>query len=469
MKNNIFLQLLLKLRKIPLIAFVLILCMTSTKAIFAADRAADISQERLARILKTTGKGWQIKSNGGLLYINPDDKRFWFAISGVMRLDQTYFSGKARDIGIFPVQPNTIPPNAFPSGSHIRKLEIDLTGGIGKDWNYTLGIDFEAGRIARFSDSWIAYSGFADNIEVFVGRHSANWFGLENSTSTSWYPFLERSSMANVFYPGDGLGLLVDYWLEDAGFTFLALQPDQGTKIATDDGRKFSNDRWMGLFRGTFAPCHQLGDVWHFGISAVIRQNDGALNQLRLNDFVMSTRPAGARARFTPALVRTSPREFIDVGLSVNRAYAGNVEFARQCGPWIIQAEYSQGLLKRVNSQLGAVQVRGWDIQTQYMLTGEIHKYDPRDGNFGGIDVKSPYGAWEVAARYDYVNLNDKDLLGGKEHDVTLGLSWYWNNNVRISLNYTYAQLFPNAHIPAPFNNKRSLNIIAARVQVKFK
>lgn len=474
MKKNI----LLHLKTILQIILVAMLGFTASKAVFAADRSADISQERLENILKTKGKGWQIKSNGGLLYINPDDKRFWFAISGVMRLDQTYFSGKARDIGIFPLNPVEIPPNAFPSGAHIRKLEIDLTGGIGHDWNYTLGIDFEGanGRLARFSDSWVAYSGFADNIEVFVGRHSANWFGLENSTSTSWYPFLERSSMANVFYPGDGLGLLMDYWLEDAGFTFLALQPDQGTKIVSNDGRKFSNDRWMGLARATFAPCHELGNVWHFGLSGVVRQNDGALNQLRLNDFVMSTRPAGARARITPALVRTSPREFFDTGLSVSRAYAGNVEFARQCGPWIIQAEYSQGLIKRyaLNNQFGhsfgsSVQVRGWDIQTQYMLTGEIHKYDVRDGNFGGIDVKSPYGAWEIAARYDYVNLNDKDLMGGKEHDITLGLSWYWNNNVRVLLNYTYAQLYPNAHIPAPFNNKRNLNIISARIQVKFK
>ncbi len=464
MKKNIY----SKLNSILLVAIVTIWGFISSGTVSAADRSADISQERLANILKTTGgKGWQIKSNGGLLYINPQDKRFWFAISGVLRVDQTYFSGKTRDVGPFFVGRVPIP---FPSGAHIRKLEVDLTGGIGKDWNYTVGVDFGlvTGTITRLSDSWIAYAGFADNIEIFLGRHSANWFGLENSTSTSWYPFLERSSMANIFYPGDGLGLLADYWLDDAGFTFLLLQPDQGTKIVSNDGRRFGNDRCMGLVRGTFAPCHDLGNVWHFGLSGVYRQNDAALNQLPQNDFVMSTRPAGARARNTPALVNTGL-------LSVNRAYAGNVEFARQCGPWIIQAEYSQALIKRQGATLGSVQIRGWDIQTQYMLTGEIHKYDVRDGNFGGIDVKSPYGAWEVAARYDYVNLDDKDLRGGKEHDLTLGLSCYWNNNVRLSLNYTFAQLYPNpqpiAALPAqPSNfNKRNLNIIAARIQVKFK
>lgn len=437
-------------------------------AVFAADRAADDSQARLANILKTTGKGWQVKSNGGLLYINPDDKRFWFALSGVARLDQTVFAGKARDIGT----------GAFscPSGAHIRKLEIDLTGGIGKDWNYTVGIDFEGsdGRRAKFSDTWVAYSGIAENIEVFVGRHSANWFGLENSTSTSWYPFLERSAMANIFYPGDGLGVLLDFWLPDAGFTFMALQPDQGTKVVARNGQRFANDRWLGLFRGTFAPCHALGDVWHFGISGVIRQHDTAVNRTRLDDVIMATRPGAARARQTPNLVLaadefSAAENFRPIPLRVQRFYMGNVEVARQCGPWIIQAEYSQALIKRIDATLGAVQVRGWDIQTQYMLTGEIHKYDARDGFFGGIDVKTPYGAWEVAARYDYVNLNDKDFRGGKEHDATLGLNWYWNNNVRISFNYTFAQVFPNANIPAPNNNKRNLHIFAGRVQIKFK
>lgn len=423
-------------------------CLLVTSGLTVAANNTDNSQERVEDIQKeiheSRGAGWQLKSQGGLKYIHPKDDSYWFALNGVMRLDETLFSGSHRDR-----------QNDFPSGGNVRKIEIDVEGGIGKYWVYTVGVDFGInGTRTAMSDSWLGYEGFADNIGVYVGRHSANWFGLENATSTSWYPFLERGAVANAFYPGDGIGVLADIWWENAGLTFVAIQPDHGPRIVAN--KRSGNDRWLGQTRLTFAPIHTLGNVWHFGVSLSSRHNDARLDTINVNDFAYSTRPA-ARARNTQQLVNTGT-------IVANHAHAVNFEAARQWGPLLVQAEYTSLFVHRKHNTMSNVRFDGWNVMAQYMLTGEILHYDVRDGNFSKIDIQSPYGAVELAARYDGIHLNDRDLHGGSQQNGTVGVNWYLNDNIRLSANYVHALLHPAGALP-----KRKLDIIAARVQVKFK
>ena len=45
-------------------------------------------------------------------------------------------------------------------------------------------------------------------------------------------------------------------------------------------------------------------------------------------------------------------------------------------------------------------------------------------------------GAWELAARWSYLELNDKNIEGGRPSDVTIGVNWYYNNRMRFMANY---------------------------------
>ncbi len=51
------------------------------------------------------------------------------------------------------------------------------------------------------------------------------------------------------------------------------------------------------------------------------------------------------------------------------------------------------------------------------------------------------WGAWEVACRLSYGDLNDEDIYGGYGRSATLALNWYWNANARLQLNYIVGRI----------------------------
>ena len=50
-------------------------------------------------------------------------------------------------------------------------------------------------------------------------------------------------------------------------------------------------------------------------------------------------------------------------------------------------------------------------------------------------------GAWEIAARYSNIVLNDKNISGNNLTDFTIGLNWYLNPYTRAKFNYIRAFL----------------------------
>jgi phosphate-selective porin OprO/OprP len=454
----------------------------SNNAIAAATKAKVIKKETTKVEHKETrtepvkswdlGRGWKLNSTGGLVYHHPNDARYWFKLTGALRLDETLFMGSYADKR--PV-PNPKGGNSgFTSGATVRTAELYFDGGLGEDWEYTMTLSFRGNEV-EFGDTWVSYSGLFENNQVFVGRVPGSWFGLDNSNSSSWNPFLERS-LVSGFYPGDGLGVMTDFWWDNGGLTLTAAQPDQGDNnlpndrpyvIANDPNNNLPNnplrlkdvrDRWRFTARATFAPLHEAGDVWHFGVSGAWKEYITAVDGIPAAEFEFGIYPAGGRARNTTfSLVSTG-------SIRANNARFVNVEMARQCGPFMLEGEYAQVFVHRIQNSYGVVQFNGWNIQTRYLLTGEHHEYDVRDGNFGSVKPINDFGAFEVAARYDSINLNSKDIRGGSAHNVTVGFNWFLNQSLRLSANYVRSTI-------NPANNalKRDLDVVGLRCQVRFK
>jgi phosphate-selective porin OprO and OprP len=457
----------MNLTKVFKLGFAGLTVLASTSVFAQGAPVGDFPIERIEEIKETKGKGWQLSSEGGLSYINPQDERYWFALGGTIRLDEVIFSGSYRDTN-----------GQFPNSAHARLIQPSLEGGVGEHWTYGMDLQFlsltRPGASFKLQDTFLAYDGFTDNSQLFVGRLSGNWFGLDGSNSGSWLAFMERSAQAAAFYPGDGIGVMGDMWWSHGAVTMLALQPDQGRQIVTTDTPnglpvKFRNDRWTFIARATIAPINECNDVWHFGASFAYRQNDSTLSGVRVADFNLAGLPGNVVAR-NYATPRTGGRSVVNTGeLSVSYARQMNVEAARQIGPFMLEGEYSDVYVHRVGDPQGSGRFSGFNIQTRYMLTGESHAYDVRDGNFGKVVPCSKYGAVEIAARYDYLNLGDKNIYGGSQQDWTLGVNWFVNTSLRLTANYVRADIRPNLRHGASNSIVRHLDVFGFRAQIRFK
>jgi phosphate-selective porin OprO and OprP len=119
-----------------------------------------------------------------------------------------------------------------------------------------------------------------------------------------------------------------------------------------------------------------------------------------------------------------------------------------------------------------SINFSGYYVYATWYLTGEsraeAYKSYPEDFNqpatFGQIKILNPvraggWGAWELAARFSSINLNDgsvgfpqpvgarPNIQGGRQTDFTLGLNWYPDKGIRFMANWVHV-----LQLAAPFN-----------------
>jgi phosphate-selective porin OprO/OprP len=434
-----------------------------------------------------------LHTKGGLMVKYAKDPSYWMAIGGMAGYDYAHFMGNYRDKAVDPASgSNPIPgvfrnPNrAFPSGSNIRGIILGVAGGIGPHWSYVLSI-IATGRRVLLDDTYLSYSPLhiCEKLKFSVGNVPGQFFGFDSSNSLSWTPFIERNLAAITFFPGQGLGVMGQYGWCDGSLLITAFQP--GPYENAFDAQMFENsvfvpasrlpikrDYWTSTARLTYSPLHNECDVYHFGLSAMWQEQPSTIQEVPIFTKRFIGGYPGVRGRSTFGGLAYTTARLVDTGfLRVNYVRQFNVEAARQWGPVIINGEYTDVYAHRVGDPLGALNFNGWNMQARYMLTGERLGYDVDSGNFCSIVPDCVYGAVELAARYDYVNLNSKNVIGGSEHNVTVGINWFINQNVRLTLNYIRADIHPGTALALAENRvpntvERKLDIIAFRAGVRF-
>ena len=106
-------------------------------------------------------------------------------------------------------------------------------------------------------------------------------------------------------------------------------------------------------------------------------------------------------------------------------------------------------------TSLGTPWFDGGYIQVGYFLTGENRTYDRKLGTVGGTYIASPYtpfwltrgengdlllgrGALELVARWNYLDLNEGDIAGGKSNALELGVNWFLTTNLKFQFEYLW-------------------------------
>jgi len=321
----------------------------------------------------------------------------------------------------------------FDDGTEFRRARIYFEGAIYDNIEFKVQYDF-AGGDADFKDVFLGFEDVPVVGNVRVGQFKEP-FGLEELTSSNYITFLERS-LANTFAPSRNTGVMVHDTLLDERMTWAA-----GFFRQTDDfGNGVGKRDYDVAARVTGLPWYEDDGqkLLHVGAALAHRNYEG--NRIRFRE-----RP---EAHLAPRVVDTGnfPAEDGD--------FLG-AEVAWVHGPFSLQGEYVRAMIEGRNRWVSDSTFNAASVQASYFLTGEHRPYKKTEGIFDRVKPKKNWGddgglgAWEVAARYSYLDLTDGPVRGGRLRDLTMGLNWYLNPNVRMMWNYIWADPTRNGDISA--------------------
>jgi phosphate-selective porin OprO/OprP len=385
-----------------------------------------------------------VQSSTNRFSIESADGQYSIALTGVFQFDVGSYLN-------FHPDSKFVGPGNLSSGVNARRARIGVTGKAAGDWNYTFVYDAgnSSDATARgIEAAQISYTGFKD-LAIDLG-YSNTFFTLDQATSSSDILFLERSSAANVatnINTGDnrsnaGARYFTDrYWL-GAYFT---------GPSASSDSHTLTAERIGAFQRATFQVLQSPDYTLHVGVSAdeLIKTSNSGVNT-----------PYALTLSDQPAL-RIDPTTLLNTGSlgslanPVTGATVYDAEIAGNYRNFYFQGEYLHYEVDRRG--LATASFDGGYGELSWTITGESHKYVPASGTYSRITPAHPFslkdgtwGAWEIAARVDYVNLNDNFIAGralsgqpaaidgGRQTDYTVALNWYPNTALRFMLDYIH-------------------------------
>lgn len=382
------------------VIFYIVLSVWSASSVCYANDDTNLQQRVSAleaELAKLKAKPVLTKVDGGLrAQIADGSSKFRFA--GRVQADYAFYDKDLKDLG---------------SGSELRILRLGSRGTLAHHWDYKMEADFTTGGGVRVTEGYVAYKGM-QNTMIQIGN-IFEMYGLEEYSSSVDTTFMERSVAVDAFVPDYNQGIAYMRWGEAYSFS-TGLYGD-----STNNAASAVNESAGTSARLVFAPLHDEGDVLSLGMSAYWR------------DVTSDTWRVRARPNS-----HVTPTRLVDTGNinDVSTATAVALEASMTKGAFSVQAEYNQQMLNRNHGQTDA-DFKGWYIYGSYVLTGECRVWDMASATYSRPSPKNAGGAWEVALRFDQLDLDDTSaaISGGEMKTTTFGLNWYPVNNVRFSAN----------------------------------
>ncbi len=347
-------------------------------------------------------------------------------------------------------------------GADFRRARLSAKGSVTETTNYFFQMDFGFFGRPTFADVWLEQTQVPLLGNVRIGQWKQP-FSLEVVSSFRYTTFMERSLLFQPFTPFRHIGAGFYDVSESLDMTWAASvfrsgQDQFGGSLSTDGG-------WGTSERLTFLPLWECNgtEYLHLGAGHFFNSPPSdTINFRTIPEFFVGANGPGAvgtSGQAVPGGSNGTPF-FVSTGNLTVPAY--NVlgsELLWVNGPFSLQSE---AMVNFVNvSGADTAVLPGAYAQAGYFLTGEHRPYDRKTGAidrvmpktnlcFGGTNCNPGFGAWEVAARWSWLDLNDSVVAGGTITDYTAGLNWYWNPYTKMVFNYVHAvsdtPAFPESH-----------------------
>jgi len=355
-----------------------------------------------------------------------------------------------------------LPLGNIPDGADFRRTRLAATGDVFDNVGYMIEMDFAFPGRPSFMDVYLDVR----DLPVLGTLRIGQWrqpFSMDAMTSVRELVFLERA-LPFAFVPFRQLGIGFFNMTTSERMTWALSAFRYPSDVY---GGNVGDNGGYGLTgRLTMLPLEPAEDVLlHLG--ANYSYADPSYNLLRYRnqpEFFVSELPGG----LVPPDTSTGVPPFVDTGLLTDaRSYSlAGLEAAALFGRLYAQTETMILTVDRSGAE--RLTFPGIYAQTAYVLTGETRPYNRKAGAFTRIVPANPFhrcggwGAWEIAARWSYLDLNDADITGNRLNDVTFGLNWYLNKNAKFQFNYIHAMLDSQPNVDS------HAGIYAFRAQLDF-
>lgn len=403
--------------------------------------------------------------------IESADGRFSMALTGNFAYDLGFYDQDAIATGQQDVR---VEPD-LNTGTNLRFGRFGVVGRVDRDWKFLFRLDAggsPAGTV-RLDEAWISYTGL-EPLTMTVGQHRApNSF--EELTSNTNLNFIERSFASNMAVlngsfkrVGASVKASGDWWhLAGGAFT-------DAYSTEADDEQLSLNGRIA------VAPINTDDATLHFGASGWFIFETTQDGDERL---IFADRPEFRVDSARWIFAQSNPVMANDDGFMYGFEMAAKFRSA-----WAQAEVFRFGMSQSLDpagqpTLTPDLDYLAYYVSLGYILTGETKPYSMSSASWTAVKPAEPFnleaggwGAWEIALRYSYADLDDKEntisngvlvgTRGGIEQNWTVGLNWYINNHIRMLFNYINVGV--DRQNAAGLQQGDDFDIFAVRMAVKW-
>lgn len=327
----------------------------------------------------------------------------------------------------------------------LRRVRLDFQGTLFEHADFRIMPDFANSTLTLF-DAYANLTYFP-KAQLQVGKYKPP-VGLERLQSATATMFIERA-FPTLLVPSRDVGVML--WSDQIGESLLTYQVggfngvrDGGSQdVDSDDGK----DVAARIFLHPFRP---LGNEWLDGLGIGLAGTWGRVDE-----------QAPAAFRSTPAAANFFAYRGASAAFGAVSGDGQRVRVSPQAywyaGPFGLIAEYvssEQEMRRDPLPSVGGDSIRedlrhdAWQVGVSWALTGENASYKGLIPSSAFSPGQGTWGAWEVAARYHSIQLDEDAFDGGaasladpavsvrSASGWTAGLNWYLNRWVRVMVNY---------------------------------
>jgi phosphate-selective porin OprO/OprP len=312
---------------------------------------------------------------------------------------------------------------------------IQLDGTFFKDFFYRAEMSSDRGGSVSPNDVYLGWSGLKSYFTLQGGQFKVP-FSQEETTSSRFIDFAERS-LLNRLVPGRDVGLMVSGEVGEGIFQwYLGVFNGTGKNLADNNDEKDVAGRvWLTPLKNTDM---KILKQFRLGFDFTVGDQDGGyafsdvhtgdIGSVTFIDHNVNTYGDGLRTRY-------------DIGVSW--IY----------GPMSLRGEYFMAKFDlRDAAPQSDYEIRAYNVQGTFLLTGEDKALENRVKPKNNLNpMEGGWGAWELAARYCFVDASDGEDAGvitiapatgpetpQKISQVTAGINWWWTSNMCLRLNWEH-------------------------------